>query len=313
MRMADPPRILGGRRVLIPAIGLTLVLAPPMLSAQTRIGSWERILADTVPDSTSTPPLEPACLGTLAPRDSLHLVGGTEGPFRISVRVWGRDRETGAWRFARVPGPMATDTLPLRIVGVTCRGRGLTIVGEYRGRFVAVEDREMKGLGEAPFVGGPWVHIRSAAGPLVLAGLTRHCRAPAGPGITTSRLRIDSPPDVCTWRLVDFRAAIDSTLAAARAAERRAEQDAAATRRRAQEARAERIRALGWPARFTADVIARKVAIGMTDAMVREAWGNPDRVSRRLTAAGRMEIWYYGDTQSVTLDDGVVVIIDTYR
>lgn len=101
------------------------------------------------------------------------------------------------------------------------------------------------------------------------------------------------------------RARRDS-IAALRAAER-------AQEKAAEDARAAEIRARGWPARYAEAVVARRVAVGMTAEMVREAWGGPRDINTTITAAGRREQWVYSIGRYVYLANGIVTAIQTSR
>nr|PZN59644.1 MAG: hypothetical protein DIU58_17700 [Sphaerobacter thermophilus] len=117
-------------------------------------------------------------------------------------------------------------------------------------------------------------------------------------------------------RLVDLgpylKARADS-IAREERARREAERRAAAERARREAERAARIRSYGWPAHFAEAVIARRVMIGMTAEMVREAWGRPERINETITASGRFEQWVYGLGEYIYLENGVVTTIQTSR
>jgi len=51
---------------------------------------------------------------------------------------------------------------------------------------------------------------------------------------------------------------------------------------------------LGWSAGDIDTVMAHKIWIGMTAAMVREAWGLPERINRTITIDGTSDEWVYG-------------------
>lgn len=117
-------------------------------------------------------------------------------------------------------------------------------------------------------------------------------------------------------RLVDLgpylKARADS-IAREERARREAERRAAAERARREAERAARIRSYGWPAHFAEAVIARRVMIGMTAEMVREARGRPARINETITASGRFEQWVYGLGEYIYLENGVVTAIQTSR
>jgi hypothetical protein len=94
----------------------------------------------------------------------------------------------------------------------------------------------------------------------------------------------------------------------AAAAERRRVTDsvAAIARRRAE------LRRRGWSAKHVDLVMAQRVAIGMTAAMVRAAWGEPERINSTHTQAGTDEQWVYGD-EYVYLRNNIVTAIQTSR
>lgn len=68
----------------------------------------------------------------------------------------------------------------------------------------------------------------------------------------------------------------------------------------------------GWSPDMRNLVLARQVAVGMDETMVRAAWGWPEDVNRTTTARGTREQWVYGDIGSrryVYFEDGVVTAI----
>jgi len=85
----------------------------------------------------------------------------------------------------------------------------------------------------------------------------------------------------------------------------------AATRAAAQRRR-ERYAKLGWPADDVDTVMAHKIRIGMTAAMVREAWGLPERINRTITIDGTSDEWVYGRAY-VQIDRGRVRAIHDKR
>jgi hypothetical protein len=97
------------------------------------------------------------------------------------------------------------------------------------------------------------------------------------------------------------RARADSLAreAAARIAEAREKEEARARAEDAREqarsiaARKAAWRRQGWSERQISLVLDRRVAIGMSKAMVRAAWGEPDDINTMITGYGRDEQWVY--------------------
>jgi hypothetical protein len=103
----------------------------------------------------------------------------------------------------------------------------------------------------------------------------------------------------------------DSVRLARENAERTRQQEvreAAAAQARAGRERRQRL--LGRYNSATVEmIIAERIAIGWTPAMVRESWGEPSRVSTTTTASGRTETWFYGYSSWVTFRNGRVALI----
>lgn len=76
-------------------------------------------------------------------------------------------------------------------------------------------------------------------------------------------------------------------------------------------ARVSEIKRHRWPTQTTRDIVEHRATIGMTEAMVRLAWGDPISISRTTTAAGTREQWVYGSSQHLYLDNGKVTAIQT--
>lgn len=69
------------------------------------------------------------------------------------------------------------------------------------------------------------------------------------------------------------------------------------------------IRAKGWSAEVTRLVIAGQIRVGMTEAQVRAAWGEPRHVNRTESAYGTSTQWVYGSRSYVYFRNGVVSAI----
>jgi hypothetical protein len=54
------------------------------------------------------------------------------------------------------------------------------------------------------------------------------------------------------------------------------------------------------------------ISVGMTEAMVRASWGDPEHVKSTITASGRSEQWVYG-SQYVYIENGVVTAMQSSR
>jgi hypothetical protein len=103
----------------------------------------------------------------------------------------------------------------------------------------------------------------------------------------------------------------DSVRLARENAERMRQQEAReAAAAQARAGRERRQRLLGRYSPATVEMImAERIAIGWTPAMVRESWGEPSRVSTTTTASGRTETWFYGYSSWVTFRNGRVALI----
>lgn len=63
---------------------------------------------------------------------------------------------------------------------------------------------------------------------------------------------------------------------------------------------------------YATQILARQIALGMSQEDVIAAWGKPDRVNTTVTALGKHEQWIYGDTY-VYVSDGRVTSWQTTR
>lgn len=73
-----------------------------------------------------------------------------------------------------------------------------------------------------------------------------------------------------------------------------------------------RIRGYGWNAEMTRAVLERRVRVGMTSTMLREAWGDPRRINRTETSSGTHEQWVY-HTAYIYVENGRVTSIQDSR
>lgn len=64
-----------------------------------------------------------------------------------------------------------------------------------------------------------------------------------------------------------------------------------------------------WTPEVVAAVRLKQVAVGMTPAMARAAWGEPRYINRTVTAHGASEQWVYGLGRYVYVENGVVTAI----
>jgi hypothetical protein len=65
----------------------------------------------------------------------------------------------------------------------------------------------------------------------------------------------------------------------------------------------------GWKKDDCITVAERRIRIGMTDAMVREAWGKPEDINRTTTTYGVHEQWVYESGNYCYFDDGILTTI----
>jgi hypothetical protein len=86
----------------------------------------------------------------------------------------------------------------------------------------------------------------------------------------------------------------------------RAEQRVVAQRRQALMQR-------GWPASSVELILTRRIAIGMSADMVREAIGRPERINRTITAGAVSEQWVFANARYLTFRDGVLRTIQDSR
>jgi hypothetical protein len=61
-----------------------------------------------------------------------------------------------------------------------------------------------------------------------------------------------------------------------------------------------------WPAEVWANIEDSRVVTGMTAVQVRLSWGEPPRVERAVSSAGRQERWIYPGPRTLVLVDGLV-------
>lgn len=132
-----------------------------------------------------------------------------------------------------------------------------------------------------------------------------------------AEVRRDCGDSTCFLGLTSVGPLLDSiqrAKASAAAAEAQAKARRAAAAVATKTARDARRRAEGWTDEQIALVDSRKIQIGMTGAMVRAAWGPPERINTTTTASGQDEQWVYGSGSYVYFGpDGVVRSIQTSR
>jgi hypothetical protein len=73
------------------------------------------------------------------------------------------------------------------------------------------------------------------------------------------------------------------------------------------------VRAQGWSADVTRFVLERKIQIGMTDAQVRMAWGDPEGIHETVTADSKSEQWTYSGARYVYFKNGRLTTIQRPR
>ena len=216
--------------------------------------------------------------------DSVWLVSGSESLNRI------------AFGFSGIKPPDSTpDTIQVRLIRAYCTGRTvalndiLQVLELEHGGFIATYRIFKK---DEPL---PYFRRRAAAGalePILWAD---------------GAFRSADSVRMAGERAVAQAAARERSLAEAR---RREAEDQAAAR---EVAREKLIRSRGWSFEITRAVIQRRVTIGMTAEMVREAWGPPRKINETVTASGRDEQWVYDADQYVYLRNGVVRALQTSR
>jgi hypothetical protein len=219
-----------------------------------------------------------ACYGRGKQPDSLYLTPAPVG----NVEAWGGEQR--GWR--TLSGTWFVDTSEVALVALHCLGdekQPHHVIVERDGHVLRVNVLSL------PAQPADVIRVRAKSGELV------QLLAAELPNGDTALLSRDS-------------------LAAARAAATRVQK--AADRRiaaREQAARRKQLRAKGWSSDIIEAVLRGAVRIGMTTAMVREAWGEPDHVNSTLTERGRSEQWVYSVGQYVYVENGLVTAVQTSR
>lgn len=75
----------------------------------------------------------------------------------------------------------------------------------------------------------------------------------------------------------------------------------------------QKVRARHWAADITRSVLERKIQIGMTDAQVRMAWGDPERIYETVTADSTSEQWTYPGATYLYFTNGRLTTIQRPR
>jgi hypothetical protein len=259
-------------------LGIALVIcALPSISSAQRGDTWSH--AFSMADSGTVPAKvhEGACYGPKRQPDSLYLTLAQVA----DVEAWGGSAR--GWR--ALAGTWFSDTIKAALVAADCLadGRPRYITVERAGRFLRIN--ALTPPGDPPDV----IRVRDRHGVLVTLGAA------------------ELPNGGMALLSGDSLSAERATAARKReASDRRAAGAERAARRKA-------LRAKGWASDIVEDVLRGDVRIGMTEAMVREAWGEPDHVNSTITASGRSEQWVYGESQYIYLETGRVTAIQSSR
>ena len=221
-------------------------------------------------------------------RDTLYLLSGPH----LSELTLTRAHAPGYTPWERLDVPAEPDTLVTVLAHVECdenRVRRLIIRSDSSWLGLSMDD--LIGVSDT-VLRRTSVHLRDSTGALVPAAawydaMRRQVTLMSGPHLVTLNRRV-----------------AQAQIASQR--EARAERAKAASEQR---------RALlrrGWSAAHVDRILAGRITIGMTAAMVREAWGDPERINTTHSATGTDEQWVYGDSY-VYLHNNVVTAIQTSR
>lgn len=263
----------------------------------------------------------PGCDAAFVLPDSIAVIARPEA--RTWLFTWQPFESEGIkpyWRPLDVP-VSRVDTLRGQVVDVRCThdaflGNGMSqVLAERDGytfgvdAYTIIHERSSATMTAAP----PMPLMVIGAGGVLDTALLRH----GCPGYASTEcylvtgLRPFRDSVALADRIARDSAARAAHLADLAAARARAEDSVRAAREDAAAAAAREtlIRSKGWPASVTAAVLARKVAPGMTRAMVQLSWGNPIDFHVIVSPAGRFEQWVYGPRTDVYFQDGIVVVM----
>lgn len=268
------------------------------MAAPRQFATWGEALDSLTPrDAQVLPqlprlPLRTNAIGFASPckyplPDSVALVADAETSIDARLIVAYSTRE-GVVEGVRILPPMNPDTLRATVVSGGCRvlpeGYVSALALEADGRHL------LYGIttGEPPLA---WLRGIEPGGALTRLEYDKAARRHATPA--------------ALGRLQRERQAAD---AAAKAAEQRRQAAAKEARRKAQASKIAEYRKRGWSERAINAVLEGKIYIGMTAAMVRASWGEPEDINRTTYPFGVHEQWVYSGNY-VYLEDGKVTTI----
>jgi hypothetical protein len=209
--------------------------------------------------------------------------------------------------------PQGSDTVQGTVLGLECYGTGapLRVNVLVRGRLLGIPESAIPRVTRMRPDAREAILFAPSGDPFVWG--TRGERA-----LSLMPWR-ESQDSLTAWEAIaradSIRAAQDRATAEKARAKASAEAEAAAEKDRVARLATRRAayKKKGWSTDVIDAIISRKIMIGMTPDMVREAWGDPEHINRTITAEGTREQWVYGLGTYVYFDRGRLSTIQDSR
>jgi hypothetical protein len=254
---------------------VVLVVAARPLAAQS---SWQAFIG-SLHDEAPPPTATQECFSAPMRPDSVWVVPDVDAI--SSVSVW--DSDSRRW-IRRTSTPYRGQPMAFRVSRMRCTSASQqpSLVYLERDNYtIALEQRD-------------------SVSPVQL--LRVRSRGSGGDLMPLTYLLLDG-----RWMLTDTQSANDSLAQRrAEALERRQREADAAAREAERAVKRRRFLRMGWSPRTVDDVIDGYVQVGMTRAQVREAWGDPDLVSRSSNDERSSEQWIFKTGSYVAFRNGRV-------
>jgi hypothetical protein len=280
------------RAILILVASSALLTALP---ADAQPSGWRELLESRVRVAyryTHPPTTAPCSTGELPPGG--FLVTPPHG--NAIGRTWLPGATQSTWQPLR--GPERPDTLAVRIVALWCGVNGKSVLGESDGYYLEIDGSQLASVDRDGHLAPGILLLQGAAGRPTQGALREECfeetcrltivdgefyAAEVGLAAADRSARASAQMAEADWRAT---AQAEERLRAGRAVQSQA--DMVAQRRRA-----EALQRYGATGAQADAIMAGRVLVGMTPAMVRAALGEP--VSTRLAGTGSQSttVWTY--------------------
>jgi len=282
-----------GRKWMVAAL-LTAAAAVPAAAQQPAPSTWRELLQSRI--RVAYRYTHPIALADCPPGEHPANAYLATPPHRRAIgRTWLAGENQSRWE--SVVAPPGPDVLAVRVVGITCGAGGPGVLVEAAGYYLEIDGDQLATVSPRGEITSGILLVDSGAEPRPYTLLRQECEPVCGPRLADA----ESVAGAIRLAVAERQAALQRER---EEVERRMEAERAARARAGGAAQAgassmtrqnltETLQRYGATDAEARAILARQATIGMTQAMVRAALGDPERIDQEATVQGTVVIWRY--------------------